>query len=635
MVKTLGTVLLKIGAFWILLVAAYLALGRQFFPHVERYNAELALLLSDRLNASVSIGRLSGQWSQFNPILIAEDVQISSTLSVERMLLEPALIQSLVTLSPVFKRFELTGFEANLIQTEQGWSFAGVGGGSGRANPSDMSLEQVIALIRQQREVRFTDMALHIEPRLLPGMTVAMDSARLTGLGDDNWMRAQASVNFDGLTVPIELQLESTRRNNQYEVNLYAQHGAFNMAPWLQERLPDLRQASLAGEYWISLIRDQWQSVQVRLQSPVTRFTGSRTGLALRNLDMEVFAERTTAGTDLWVHHFSHELERSGEAEPEVQGDFIVRASQRQSQWQVQWDQLPMAPISAYLALNDGSGYWDRAFPQASIDQGKVSYRTGQPDSLRMTADVTDLEIQPYAGIPGITGISGQVRAEGSTARLDFDNTDVAFEIPAIYQQPLRFERISGLLDIRWSAGAGVQLEGHHEAAIAPDAAQRNAGVSAQPLSGHWRVDLANGSDVAADVREVGFRLAVAADTTNASWAKRLTPDKRLPAQVKPWILDNIQSARLSDLDFSFVSGFRSGRMTEVALALVTDVDDAEVRFNDRWPAITGGSGRVRVSLDDLQVDAQSGDLAGITLRSGRLHLPFSERQLHINLDVA
>lgn len=635
LVKTLGTVLLKIGAFWILLVAAYLALGRQFFPHVERYNAELALLLSDRLNASVSIGRLSGQWSQFNPILIAEDVQISSTLSVERMLLEPALIQSLVTLSPVFKRFELTGFEANLIQTEQGWSFAGVGGGSGRANPSDMSLEQVIALIRQQREVRFTDMALHIEPRLLPGMTVAMESAQLTGLEDDNWMRAQASVNFDGLTVPIELQLESTRRNNQYEVSLYARHGAFDMAPWLQERLPDMRQASLAGEYWISLTRDQWQSAQVRLQSPVTRFTGSRAGLTLRNLDMELFAERTTAGTDLWVRHFSHELERSGGAEPEVQGDFIVRASQRQSQWQVQWDQLPMAPISAYLALNDGSGYWDRAFPQASIDQGKVAYRTGQPDSLRMTANVIDLQMQPYAGIPGITGISGQVRAEGATARLDFDNTDVTFELPAIYQQPFLFERISGLLDIRWSAGAGVQLEGHHEVAIAPDAAQRTAGVSAQPLTGHWRVDLVNGSDVAADVREVGFRLAVAADTTNANWAKRLTPDYRLPAQVKPWILDNLQSARLSDLDFSFVSGFRSGRMTESGLALVTDVDDAEVRFNDRWPAITGGSGQVRVSLDDLQVDAQSGHLAGIALRSGRLHLPFSERQLLIDLDVA
>ena len=72
--KALGTVLLKIGAFWILLVAAYLALGRQFFPQVERYNAELALLLSDRLNASVSIGSLTGEWRQFNPILIAEDV---------------------------------------------------------------------------------------------------------------------------------------------------------------------------------------------------------------------------------------------------------------------------------------------------------------------------------------------------------------------------------------------------------------------------------------------------------------------------------------------------------------------------------------------------------------------------------
>ncbi|MEX2365270.1 MAG: hypothetical protein WD601_01605, partial [Pseudohongiellaceae bacterium] len=501
MVKALGTVLLKIGAFWILLVAAYLALGRQFFPHIERYNTELALLLSDRFNASVSIGSLTGEWRQFNPILIAEDVRISSTLSVDRMLLEPALIQSLVTLSPVFKRFELTGFEANLKQTEQGWRFAGVGAGSGRRSAPDMSLERVIALIRQQREVRFTDMALHVEPLLLPGMTVAMESAQLTGLGDDNWMRAQASVNYEGLTVPIELQLESTLRENQYEVDLYARHGAFDMAPWLQERLPGVRQASLAGEYWVSLTRDQWQSVQARLQSPATRFSGSRSEVTLRNLDMELFAERSAAGVDLWLHHFSHDLERSTAAASKVQGEFIVRASQRQAQWQMQWDQLPLAPLSAFLAMNDGSGYWYRAFPEASIDQGKLSYRVGQPGSLRMTANVSNLQMQPYAGIPGVTGISGQLRAEGSTARLSFDNTEVEVALPAIYQQPFLFERLSGLLDIRWSAGAGVQLEGHHQATIAPDAEQRAGGVTAQPLTGHWGVDLVNGGDIDADQR--------------------------------------------------------------------------------------------------------------------------------------
>ncbi|MEX2366007.1 MAG: DUF3971 domain-containing protein, partial [Pseudohongiellaceae bacterium] len=131
-----------------------------------------------------------------------------------------------------------------------------------------------------------------------------------------------------------------------------------------------------------------------------------------------------------------------------------------------------------------------------------------------------------------------------------------------------------------------------------------------------------------------GFRLAVATDATNTSWAKRLTPDNRLPSQVKPWIVDNIQSGRFSDLDFSFTAGFRRGQMTDSGLALVTDFDQAGIRFNDSWPAVTRGSGQVRVSLDDLQVDAQTGNLSGIALRRGRLHLPFQERQLFIDLDV-
>jgi uncharacterized protein (TIGR02099 family) len=630
MTKALGTVLLKIAAFWILLIAAYLALGRQFFPHIERYNAELALMLSDRLETSVTIGGLTGEWRQFNPILIAQDVRIGNTLSVDRMLLEPALVQSLVTLSPVFKRFELSGFEANLLQTEDGWSLGGLGG----ASPSAMSLERLISLVRQQREVRFTDMALHIEPLLLPGMTVAMDSGLLTGLGDDNWMRAQATVNYGGLAVPIELQLKSSRANDQYEVDLYARHGAFDIAPWLEERLPSLREASLAGEYWVSLTRDQWHSLQVRLQSPATRLSGRENELALTDLDIELFAERNEAGLDLWMHHFGHELTYSGSDSPITQGEFAARGSVRQSQWQVQWDQLSMAPISAFLALNDGSGYWRTAFPRANISQGKIAYRTGQPDSLRLTASVSDLAIQPHTGIPGLSGVSGGLRAEGSTARLSFDNTGVAFDLPGIYKRPFLFERIGGALDIRWAAGTGVQLEGRHQATIAPNEQQRAQGVSSQSLNGHWRVDLLNGSNTDADVREIGFRLAVDSEATNASWAKRLTPDSRLPEPVKPWIESNLRSGQFTDLDFSFVSGFREGRMTQSGLALSASFEDAVIRFDERWPDITRGSGQLRLSLDELQVDADNALMSGVALRSGQLTLPFERQALLMDLEV-
>lgn len=624
LIKAFGTVLLKVAAFWILLVATYLALGRQFFPAVERYDVELATLLSDQLGVQVSIGSLAGQWRQFNPILIAEDVRISDTLSVERVLLEPSLMQSLVTLSPVFKRFELSGFKASLVQTEAGWALSGMGAGT----PA-MTLEQLIALIRQQREVNFTDLAVNIEPSLLPGMTVTMESGLLTGFGDDNWMRAQANVIYDGLTVPIELQLESTRLNNQYEVDVYARHGEFDVAPWLQKRLPNLQKATLAAEYWVSLTRDQWQSIQVRLQSPAIEFSGRVNELALNNLETELFAERTAEGMDLWMTHVRHDMDRSGAETTRSQGEFAARASLRQSQWKLQWDQLPFAPISAFLALNDASGYWRTAFPNADVSQGKLSYRIDKPDSLRLTAQVNDLSILPHAGIPGVSGVNGNLRAEGSVARLTFDNTDVGFSLPGIYQQPFLFEQISGTLDIRWAAGAGIQLEGRHQAVVAPTVSQLAQGLTAQPVNGLWRVDVSRDTD-----REIGFRLSVDSQATNASWVKRLTPDNRIPGQVKPWVADNIRSGQFSDLAFSFVSGFSGGQLMDSGLALSVNFDDAVIRFNDAWPDITGGSGRLTVSLTDLAVDASAGNMAGVSLQSGRLQLPFSRPRLEIDLGL-
>ncbi|MDO7639883.1 MAG: hypothetical protein MUQ61_04375, partial [OM182 bacterium] len=122
----LRSAVLRVLAFWVLLFAAYLALGRQFFPYIERLKPEVETWLSAQVGAPVSIGRLQGEWERFNPVVQLTDIQIGDTLSMAKMTLAPGLYESISRGGLAFIRFELSDFSAELVQTPRGWQMQGL-----------------------------------------------------------------------------------------------------------------------------------------------------------------------------------------------------------------------------------------------------------------------------------------------------------------------------------------------------------------------------------------------------------------------------------------------------------------------------------------------------------------------------
>lgn len=628
--KTIGTVLLKVAAFWILLVAAYLALGRQFFPYVDRYEAPLAAFLSERLGAEVGIGQLTGGWQRFNPILVAEDITVGDTASVRRLVLEPSVIQSLATLSPVFRRFELEGFVADLEQRPQGWRLAGL---TAPETAKRLPLNQLTTLLRQQREVSFKQVVLHVQPSHLPNMSVILDDGQLTGAGGDNWLRANARLLYGELDVPIELQLESNRVEDHYEVDLFARHGNLDFSPWLTGRWPQMAELNLAGEYWASLRGETWETVTARLFSEKTHLRGSESELGFTNVETEIYAERHPTGFDLWVNHLGHRMSVAGQERTETERPVRARISQRRSQWQMQWDRLPLAPVSAWLALNDDSGFWRHAFPSGDVTQGKLTFNTNNWQSLRLTAGLVNGELRPYVGIPGFKGIAGRARVEGPAAHFSLDSKAVDVDLPTLYQRGIRFGQLRGEVNARWWPGLGLQLAGRNQADIVPSTHQAGQGDTELPVIGRWQVDLPLPGASLAD-REVGVRLALQTSRGSLSWLKQLTPTVPLQAAVTDWITGNVLTGDLHDVQFIYSAGFKQGRTTDSNLNLVADFADAGVRFHDAWPLVERGRGRLELDDEQLVITAGSGRMAGLRLEDARMALPFQAGRIDIETRV-
>ncbi|MFG1497219.1 YhdP family protein [Saccharospirillum sp. HFRX-1] len=635
--QALLSALLKVFAFWVLLVAAYLALGRQFFPEIEHYDEQLSAMLSQKLGVEVRIGRLQGRWQRFNPVLIAEEVVIGGQIEVDRLLLEPAIVQSLVTLSPVFGRFELSGFSAHLEQGANGWRMLGLGnGGTGSAatsssEPSRLSVERLASLVRQQRQVSFNDLTLTIQPQDLPLTTLVLSEGRLTGAGESNWLRADAHLVRDTLDVPLELQAESLRNDGDYEVDLYARHGAFDFAPWLQSRLPWLAELDVAGEYWLSLREDRWQDLTMRLHTNRMQLQGSQASLSLDDAQTELYMSRAENGFDLWLNQLEQQWTLAGQPLSRANVPVQARLQQRDGQWQAQWDRLPVQPLGAWMGIHNGGGFWRQALPYGELRDGWLTIDAADPSSMRLAADVTDAGMQPASGAPGLSGLDGRLRVANQGAQLSYDDRQIDLNLPNIYDQPFVFSRLAGTLDVSWWPGLGVQLASRHQAWLAADIDQQQSGLSDLPMAARWKLNIPLGNAE----RELGYQLAMEVPEAPLGWVKRLRPDRQIPATARDWIADQILAGDFTDLTFALTTSNRQGQLVQTGLSLDADFNGAQVRIDPDWPLLSGGEGRLTVGLDRLDVQARSARLAGLTLNDGKLGFPYADQRLDLDMDVA
>lgn len=628
-VRSLMTALLKVLAFWVLLVAAYLALGRQFFPAIERYNAEVATVLSEYLGVEVSIGELTGDWQRFNPIIEAREVRIGEQLYIDRLLLEPSVLQSAVTLSPVFHKFELDDLQANVQQEDSGWQFSGLRAAAG--NGGNFNLRAFLGLLRQQSEVRFRNTEVHIQPRDLPEITVFLSSGQLTGFGEENWLKANATVFYEDFEVPIELQIESISRDGDYDVDLYASHGRLDYSPWLLEELPWLEEMTLSGQYWVALRGERWQEATARLFAPRITFKGDSASFSLLDAETEFQAQRRENGFDLWVNHLGHHLTTSHSPAVTEAGPTRALVSQRLQLLQWQWDSLSTELLAAWLALGDGTGFWRHSAPRGLVKQGKGSIMGGDLNSLRLTAEVESARMDPYAGIPGITGVDGRLRLEGHVGALHLEGRDVELALPDLYQQGFDLGEVGGTMNVRWT-DRGVQLGGDHPVVVR---ANEPMG-SAEPLQARaqWHLDLPIHGQRPHSERELGLRLAIEAEETSLDWAKRMTPDAQLPEPVKPWIVQNLLAGQFSRIGFYYSTSFAGGRQLHQGLALNADFDQLRLTFDELWPEVEQGRGQFWLNNHRLWVLADQAQMAGAAMDRGQLRLPFDNPVLSLQADV-
>ncbi len=121
---------LGLCALLLVLVALYVNLGRELFPLVAEYRAEVQTKAREALGMPLQIGTLEGRWSGMSPVLLAHDVTVgegANALHLDKVRVVPDVWGSLLSRAVRVQHLELDGLKISLKEGVDGqWSLEGL-----------------------------------------------------------------------------------------------------------------------------------------------------------------------------------------------------------------------------------------------------------------------------------------------------------------------------------------------------------------------------------------------------------------------------------------------------------------------------------------------------------------------------
>ena len=199
------------------------------------------------------------------------------------------------------------------------------------------------------------------------------------------------------------------------------------------------------------------------------------------------------------------------------------------------------------------------------------------------SVDFRNVGFSVYEQLPGVSGLSGELRADSRSGRVALSTRDAQLDWPAIFRQQLDIEELTGILI--WRQGQdGIRL------------VSDNLTINNQDLTSRSNFELTISPDGSSPRLELESSLS-GFDTTRTS---HYLPAAVLPAPVVAWLDRSIVSGSVPRAAVAFVGPvaafpFYEG---EGSFWATFDIEDGVLDFVDGWPIAEDIQGTVEFLND-------------------------------------
>ncbi|WP_227506031.1 YhdP family phospholipid transporter [Marinobacter psychrophilus] len=625
----------------LLLLALYAGLGRQLTADMNQYRDTLQTQLSEQLGYTVSIAELSARWYWLNPEFSAKDVVVTETgldeplAYLRHLRMRVDFLASVLRLRLVLEKFEADGLDLALRQKVAGQV---VLAGSG-IEVSDNSLQRLVALAERWLSkpfVRITRIQLAVTDS--SGNLRQLDIPQLDLLYQRGLFRASGRAMQAGTNQQLASFRLVGRRFllGQFTGQLYVDVASGRLFDGLIDdyRWRDMRVEGfdMGGQAWLSFRDGQLEQVNGTLRTPYLQLGVGAMSLAPLEDIRARFGwrrdEQTPGGIGEWhlrqlqwrwngdqVSPFSARLttlpNSSAEAGTESAGLRFVA------------DALPLRPLRRLVAALPqlARAALDDYKPAGFLDAVRLDIPHADPADFQLSARLRDVKVNAHNGAPAASHVQGHIYVDRRGGYVDTYAAEqpVEIEFPELFSARWQFPRFKAL--VAW------QIDG---ALIRVFSEGMRLGFGEQ-------TELIGSFDLRLDQHgDDNLGLQVQIENGDAAMIADLVPEYAVAPELYKWLTTAIEAGGISSGAYYGHGQIGAGAPAESFMsAMWYQFEDAILRYDSKWPAVTGARGRVEVHNGSAVVSVEQANSGGLQLRPSTVRLVTDNESPVVSVKIA
>ena len=615
-----------------MLLALVLTGIRFGFPLLGQYPDKLADYLSRQVGVPIHIDSLTTRWrgpfpyvelSGIEALAIA-DTGPEARFRFESISAELNPWESFLTGAPIFQTVDARGLFVRWYQRDGKWLHPP--GDNSQSEPLDLGALAVLAkLLLVQPEFRVLDSQLELVPEYGPIRLINLselllentaEQHQLSGafrmplLGNDTQLGFVAQLEGEverpsSLGVPFYFKLQQlgTELFDLAELELPLSDLDANAEVWgklSQQGLEYLRgsasieRASIAVEQTaIELINSSTEfGIRPFSEGFQISFRDTQLGDALGQVEL--------ANTLVELHKVAGDIELSRVVLEQIDLGTVTELLDRYT--------LPDAVTQAVTHLS----------PAGLVKDLVVDFND-QQRGPHIRATLSELNLAPWRGAPGVKNLSADIEADRRGGRVDIDAQDLSLSFPQAYSEELVFALAQGA--VRWR--------------IDPQGVRVDSGVI-ELLSSELSANGRFGLDLPFDTEQQAYLdIQVGIQGANVSAAATLTPERILGDALTGWLERALKSGRVDEAGLILQTGLRAlESRAKPVVELFLASSGVNLDYQAPWPELSEAQAFIHLHDGALSVNLETGRVADNVLGRSWAFKASANDPLHIIANI-
>lgn len=574
----------------IILLAVYIALGRQLLPMASDYRLHAAGYLSTLTGFPIQIGELEGSWTGFRPSLVARDVRAGPDLSIGEIRLDLSVLPTIASGQPIARYLEMKNLRIRLEQQAEqaGWRMGNMAFRSdAQQQPiGAQNLLQRLSILLSHDAVVVRDFEIQLTFDQLESLNITLNSGEMQSFLNQRKLAVDVTLQSSTQQSSLTMLGQISDWQDNADARFYFKQESFDWSPWLSV-LPipvDVQTLQSRSEIWLDLEDGQISKLHSRVDIPQLAIAREDLSLELSNIYSEVSLERQEDAIQFWLRDLQ----------------FVFQGEQWQpSLHQVHWnqqgvellsDRVDIQLLSNLATLLSPNPVLPVLKPAGVLNNSRLVWYRNEPieDSLVLQGRFSDLQLSPWQGIPGLSDVNGYLDMTPGRGQITLQPSDVVMSVPKVWSTALPLKQMTGQFNWTWHPQLGVVLTGSNLYAQ-PDGMESIQGqfTMLSPPKSQW------------DYREPRIEMQVSFKNASQDVLDLYLPNS-LDAHSRQWVIDSTINSTIRQGTVQVSSPLvKAPRIAQNNLVYL-DLEDSEIRFQPDWPTIEQLQGKLLISNDGL-----------------------------------